>query len=343
MSVPDVTGELLAAGASRGQPATLRAAGGLTLVREGRSTLLDTGGLAVSHRLSGVARRLTLPDGAVFVTADDDGLEALLAAAGVRVGGRRIAFLEAMRPRLIAVVTLLVAAILVSMRWGLPIAADAAATLVPHGIEVAMGANSLDILDAVALQPSQLHAERAAETQVLFAELRRAAGAAPDLRLENREGFLIGANALALPGGPIIVTDELVDLAPSTDALAGVLAHEIAHVEEQHGLRRLMRAVGMALIITVAIGDSGDLVEEAAGLPALLMDRAYSRNFEAEADDGAVAIMRKAGRDPAALADMLAALDAKGAAADTEERQDWLASHPATADRIARLRGEALR
>ena len=120
MSVPDVTGELLAAGASRGQPATLRAAGGLTLVREGRSTLLDTGGLAVSHRLSGVARRLTLPDGAVFVTADDDGLEALLAAAGVRVGGRRIAFLEAMRPRLIAVVTLLVAAILVSMRWEIP-------------------------------------------------------------------------------------------------------------------------------------------------------------------------------------------------------------------------------
>ncbi len=339
MSAPEVQGELFAADASRGRPATLRAAPALAVVCEGHTLPLDTNRLDVGQRLSGVARRLTLADGTVFVTADDDGLEALLSAAGVRVGGRRIAVLEAMRPRLLALVTLAVVAILVSMRWGLPIAADAAATLVPHSIEVAMGANSLDILDAVALRPSLLHAERAAETQVMFTELRRAAGARPDLRLEHRKGFLIGANALALPGGPIIVTDELIYLAPSEDALAGVLAHEIAHVEEHHGLRRLMRAVGMALIITVAIGDSGELVEEAAGLPALLMDRAYSRTFEAEADDGAIAIMRKAGRDPSALADMLAALD-PGGAEDSEGGENWLASHPATADRIARLRAE---
>ncbi|MDP6952632.1 MAG: M48 family metallopeptidase, partial [Alphaproteobacteria bacterium] len=234
MSVAEVKGELLAADASRGQPASLRAAGGLTLVCEGRSTPLDTGGLAVSHRLSGVARRLTLPDGAVFVTDDDDALEALLAAAGVRVGGRRIAFLEAMRPRMLALVTLLVVGILVSMRWGLPVAADAAARAVPASVEKMMGANSLDILDRLVLSPSRLDAERAAETQVLFSELRRAAGAAADLRLEHRAGGIIHANALALPGGPIVVTDELIDLAPSEDALAGVLAHEIAHVEEHH-------------------------------------------------------------------------------------------------------------
>ena len=332
----DVTGELFAAGASRGEPARLCAtAAGLELVTAAGGEALAPSGLALSPRLSGVARRLTLADGRVFVSADDDALEALLRASGGRVRGRHIAAMERWRPRLLAIVTLLVMAVLVGLRWGLPAAADALAQAVPASAEAAIGANSLDVLDAVLLAPSRLDAETGAAVDVLFAELLGAADARPGLRLEQRAGELIGANALALPGGPVVVTDELVRLAPSEDALAAVLAHEITHVEARHGLRRMLRAAGMALIITVAIGDTGELVEEAAGLPALLLDRSYSRAFESDADEGAIAIMRATGRDPAALADLLAKLDTAGAAG---KPRSWLATHPSTVERIARLR-----
>jgi len=308
----------------------------------GRQLVLTTGageerlparGFAASDRISGVPRRVALPDGRVFVTLDQDGVDAVAATGGGRLA-RAVARAERWHPRLILVVVATVLAIAAVVRFGLPAAADGLAYLVPAALEARIGASALATLDDTLLADSRLPAARRAEVERLFAALRDAAMPPVGLKLAIRGGGPIGANALALPGGPIVVTDALIELAPSEDALAAVIAHEIAHIEERHGLRRLLRAAGAALLVTVVIGDAGELLEEAAALPTLLLDGAYSRAFETAADDRAAALLRAVGRDPRALAGMLEAL---AASCGVGCSGGWLSTHPAMGERIARI------
>ena len=127
-------------------------------------------------------------------------------------------------------------------------------------------------------------------------------------------------NAFAAPGGFIFVTKGLVKLTRNEDELAAVLAHEVAHVEQEHGLKairqdRLRSAVvgigtdaaqtfGSAEVkqLTATFSDSiGDLTKT-------IVNNGYSRDTEFEADAAALRILRRAGYPPQALLAMLGEL-----------------------------------
>nr|WP_275296976.1 M48 family metallopeptidase [Jannaschia sp. Os4] len=139
---------------------------------------------------------------------------------------------------------------------------------------------------------------------------------------------------MALPGGTVIVTDELVRmLDDDADALAGVLAHEVAHVRERHGLHGLYRAVGLSVMVAVMAGETGPLLEEALLEGNVLLALAGTRAAEREADAGAVATIRAMGRDPEGLArffDDMAARFGDGGG--------WSSTHPGSAERSATIR-----
>ena len=92
----------------------------------------------------------------------------------------------------------------------------------------------------------------------------------------------IGANAFALPGGDVVVTDGLVELATSPEQVAAVVAHELGHVAHRHGLRNMVQASILAALVSYWTGDFSSLAT--AGATAVL-SAAYSRDFEREADD----------------------------------------------------------
>lgn len=149
-------------------------------------------------------------------------------------------------------------------------------------------------------------------------------------------------NAFALPGGYVYVTRGLVALANSEAELASVIGHEIAHVTMRHGQGRQNRAIGAGLlgaVLGVAVGN--DLVNQifSVGASGFLAD--YSRDQENEADSVGLQMLVMAGYDPYAAPDFLGSLGAqsalhaqlRGARYDTN-RVDWLASHPATGQRV---------
>ena len=109
----------------------------------------------------------------------------------------------------------------------------------------------------------------------------------------------------ALPGGTIVLTDALVRLARSDAEILGVLAHEIAHVEERHELRQLYRALGLSVMISLIGADSREIVDEVVGQAGLLLSLSYSRRFEAAADRRSIELMRAVQQDPGALASIL--------------------------------------
>ena len=112
------------------------------------------------------------------------------------------------------------------------------------------------------------------------------------LQVMFRKGGALGPNAFALPDGTIVFTDEMVRLAEHDDELSAVLAHEIGHVVRRHGMRTIIQDSLLGFLILAITGDITGSSELFIGLPVLLTEMAYSREFEREADQYALAYMQ---------------------------------------------------
>ena len=145
-----------------------------------------------------------------------------------------------------------------------------------------------------------------------------------------RDGGALGANAFALPGGTIVITDQLIELAENDDEIAGVLAHEIAHVQNRHSLQQIYRVLGIGFMIGIIGGDSSQIIDDVVTQAAALQQLAYTREFEEDADRRSVEIMVAAGRDPTAFVDLLDRITGKARA---ERDTGWLSTHPGNRDR----------
>jgi hypothetical protein len=149
-------------------------------------------------------------------------------------------------------------------------------------------------------------------------------------------------NAFALPGGFFYVNSGLILAADEEAELAGVMAHEIAHVCARHGMRQMTRAnwaqIGTIPLIFVG-GGIGYGIYEASGLALPLTFMKFQRNFEAEADYLGLQYMYKTGYDPQAFVSFFEKLQAK------EKKKPGtlakaFASHPQTPDRIEKSQQE---
>jgi predicted Zn-dependent protease len=153
--------------------------------------------------------------------------------------------------------------------------------------------------------------------------------------------------ALTLPGGQIMVTEGLLDIAESPDELAAVIAHEIGHVKHRDSMASLYRNFGFGVLLEAITGGTG-VAQQAVVLGGQLAQLRYSREQEQRADRAALGALNHAGLDPGALADAFEHLKAYGVSKRAElrgekadanaahsELPDWFMSHPATEDRIA--------
>jgi Zn-dependent protease with chaperone function len=142
-----------------------------------------------------------------------------------------------------------------------------------------------------------------------FNELANATGSEGAVRLVFRASPEIGANAVALPSGTVVMTDELVRLAAHEDEVVAVLAHELGHIHGRHALRSLLQHSATVVLIAVATGDLGSVSTLSATLPTFLLEMKYSRAFEFEADDYAAVALPLVGIAPARLAAILQRLE----------------------------------
>lgn len=182
------------------------------------------------------------------------------------------------------------------------------------------------------LRPSQLSGNLQAEIFARAEQLKippPLQDIARPLRIKLHHAPKLGPNAFALPGGTIVVTDQLVRLAPSTDAVLGVIAHEMGHVSHQHGLQNIAKSTALGLFFAVYMGDFS-AVGAAAG--TLITQTKYSRDAEREADEYALAVMRANGIAPTAMADMFRKFLEKER--ENDPIPEFLLTHPATEDRI---------
>lgn len=146
-------------------------------------------------------------------------------------------------------------------------------------------------------------------------------------------------NAFAVPGGYVYVNRGVIERADNLSELAGVLAHEIAHVEERHGVEQMQKAQNANLGLTLAyvlLGRAPSGVEEAAiNVGGSLYFARHSREAENEADELAVPLMVAAGISPVGLPTFFQELIAERQRSPSA-LESWFATHPLTEDRIQR-------
>ena len=296
-------------------------------------------------------RRIELPGGATLRCADAAAFDAFARAAGAS-DGITVRVQQSWRWTLAAVLTLVLLT-MAGYRWGLPAATRGLLAFVPPAVDERVGESAYQSVRGWLLQPSAIAPQRQAQLQRAFEQaIARTAGGGPPPRLRFHGARRLGPNAFALPGGIVVVTDELLQrLAGRDDLVLGVLAHEFGHVRHRHGMRLLVQTTLLGTATSLALGDFSTLL---ASLPALLGQLGYSRDFEREADDEAIAVLRANAVSPAVMADLFALLgrrdDPQAASAPAATKPASasdpglgiaFSSHPADAERIARFRAAA--
>ena len=148
-------------------------------------------------------------------------------------------------------------------------------------------------------------------------------------------------NAFAIPGGHVYVNTGLIENSDNASELAGVMAHEIAHVLARHSTEQLSRQYGLSVIAGAVLGQNpGALAQIAAQIAAGGAMAKFSREAEREADEIGIQAMAAAGYNPMGMATMFEELmeHSKGQPGRVEQ---FFSTHPLTAERVADARKRA--
>jgi len=247
-------------------------------------------------RLGDLPRRLDLPEGASVLMEAAFELPDAEASAPARLEGW-VNELEIRWGAALAAAVVVVALLWGGIVYGVPALARVVASRMHPGVERQMGAQALATLDRLALEPSALPEARRTALAARFTTLTQLAGG--DYVLEFRKSPAVGPNAFALPGGTVVLLDELVATARHDDEIAAVLAHEIGHLHGRHTMRHVLQTSAAGIVVAAVLGDVLSVSSYAAALPAFLLEARYSRGFELEADAFGLGLLDQAGIDRA--------------------------------------------
>lgn len=304
--------------------------------------------LHVQAKLGNSKRLIDLPDGGRLEAGDISELEARLSSAP-HVFSRFLHYLENHLGWVLLSLLLTVLAGWGFLRYGVPKLAEYVVNVTPPEMETSLGKQILKGFDDKKLgyfDPSKTQAVRQKAIAVTLTKMCAALTDCPNYRLEFRDGGIIGANAFALPGGIMVVTDQLIALAKSDTEVVAVLAHELGHVKKRHVFRQSIQCVISGLMLAAV---TGDVSSAASGISGVLIQMRYSQDHETEADNFALQALQKACLPPKAYADILQRLDDEVKEIKQEQAKDsdnqelkqkleaissMLSTHPDTLSRI---------
>jgi predicted Zn-dependent protease len=151
-------------------------------------------------------------------------------------------------------------------------------------------------------------------------------------------------NAFALPGGPMFINRGMIEAARNEGEIAGVMAHEVAHVVLRHGTAQASRATPYqigefagAVLGAIIGGRVGSIVAQGTSFGLGTAFLRYGREYERQADIEGVQMLARAGYDPRDMANMFRTIEEKGGGGGPE----WLSSHPNPGNRYQAILREA--
>ncbi|HNY31106.1 MAG TPA: M48 family metalloprotease [Fibrobacteria bacterium] len=139
-------------------------------------------------------------------------------------------------------------------------------------------------------------------------------------------------NAFAVPGGFVYVYTGIINKAENESELAGVLAHEMAHISHHHYRDAVMKQAGLSILLDALLGeDASQLTQAVASMFSTLTQLKVSRENEDDADATGTRYLGDSHRNPNGIATLFGRMPSSGI--------DWLSTHPASTDRVKAVNG----
>ena len=294
--------------------------------------------LKIDRKIAKISSKIHLPDGIVFEANDPDMVDRIRPNTLWQTLSNTERFGWHLLP--LAIVTPFLAYALYKLL--IPMIISMALFMTPDGLLKTIDKNSVKSIDLVLTDPSTLDEVRQAELSKLFNDLLAARQELTPNRkyvcqLLFRSSDMLGPNAFALPGGTIVLTDALVTDFSDDFILAAVLAHEIGHVENQHSLKQIYRALGVAAMVTLIAGDAGPLLEDVILEGSAVLSLSFSRKHELEADNYSFDLLIEAGQRPDGLIRFFEKLDED---MPMPKEGEWLMTHPLSQKRIDNIKSK---
>lgn len=312
--------------------------------------------LKIPQRLGNTERKITVGNGSLFVTSDNDAIDKIL-----KEKSKRHTLVHTLETHLHWVLVSIVLTVIIAFgffKWGIPWSAKKIAHALPYETNRLISGETMTFLNKHLFSESNLSMEKQQEIREHFR--KKLAPVSRDKEIVYTLHFKKWGdipNALALPSGDIILTDRFVELAESQDQIDAVLLHEMGHVVHRHGLEMVIESTFISVAVMLIVGDSSALADLGVGMGSFLVTSSYTRGHETEADIYAFDQMLQLGIDPKAFTHIMEKitkyeedLNKTKDPQETkhEEEESWLdyfSSHPATAKRteIADIYSECFR
>lgn len=305
----------------------------LTLQQDNHRQLVMLKDVTVSDALGSIPLTLSFPDGGRFVPDDDAAFRQWWQQR------RRPGLVHRLEQHRRGVALTLLATLAAIALWIwviLPATSIVLAQHIPSYVERQVGQQTFTLLQNSGFSAGRLTPEQQQRINRLFrdgipAEMKEDP---TPLRLKIMH-FSGGANAFMLADGTLIVSDDLVRMAKSDDAIVAVMLHEMGHHQHRHVMRMLVRSSLVSLSYLWLTGDVSGIGDTLLQSAAFIDQLQYSRSMEREADDYAIAQMKAQGRSLAAMAEIYRQLEQSAEKGNSGiNLPEWMSTHPDMPERI---------
>lgn len=290
--------------------------------------------VTVSDPVGNLPIRFTFAQGWVFVAPRSAAIEQWLQ----RHRKRRTRFVDWMEGNITAWVVssfICIAILLWGYVYALPWASDKIAERLPDSVSLLLGEKILQTLDEH-LVPSELAASQQQAIRLRVAQHVEKLAPLPFAINVQFRSSAQGANAFALPGGTIILLDELVALAETPAQLDSIILHELGHVHHRHMMKQLVQSTILSVSVSLITGESSGIVDNLAGMGVFIASNGQSREAEKQADHYAKLAMRQIYGSSEPMAEMFERFQQQSEG----EVPAWLSTHPDFDSRIDAARSD---
>ncbi|NRA86163.1 MAG: M48 family metallopeptidase [Rhizobiales bacterium] len=320
---------------------------------DGKAVLLDIKNIKFESPIGNITRNITWKIEGVEASFQTDDIEQYDILYAQIHGKNTASIIHLIEKNIYVVIGSLVVSVFIIYLYitqGVPTMSRFIAQQIPISVYSYTSDKSMVLFDEILFDPSKLASSDKHRITKKFNEMADKLNWQSKFDLKFRamgdKGDL--PNAFALPSGIIVITDGLVKIAKNDAQILAVLAHEIGHVTNRHGITAMVQASVLTLSATFITGELSGVSDLLVSNSIILTELSYSREFEKEADIYGVALIKDQGiGDAYLLIDILENMsefydDGGDNIDDDETGTDYFSSHPLTSERKKYLLDDAL-
>ena len=289
-------------------------------------------------------KSIFLENGSLFVTKEE--LNAIDLKSLIPKTELILKNLDKFRLKSVVIILLTIIVLVIGYRFLFISFSSTLVYLFPHNWEKKIGESTYKTLSSTILEKSEIPEKRKADLREKSQKVFKHSNLYKNPEIKFNKSNILGPNALALPGGPIVITDDLIKLLKDDELILAIIAHEIAHIKERHSLQQIVEVAGLSSIAWMIFGLDESILEEIVFIGINVWSLKKSRDLEKDADLMALKLLEKTGMSKKSFIQAIEKLSnyyclktkiEKPICID-EIKSGWLSTHPTGAERLKYLK-----